>query len=441
MKICIIGTGYVGLVAGTCLAEMGNDLICVDNNPEKLENLRQGVIPIYEPGLEELIKINVLEKRLEFTSDLDYAVKNSLICFIAVGTPEKEDGSCDLTAVLKVAEAIAKSMDDYKVIVNKSTVPVGTADKVKEVVSVYTNFDFDVVSNPEFLKQGAAVDDFLKPDRVIIGSESQKATEIMREVYSPFLRTGNPIIIMDVKSAEMSKYASNSFLATKISFINELANICEQVGADIEQVRIGMSTDRRIGSQFLFPGLGYGGSCFPKDVKALVKVAQDNNVESRILESVDFVNQNQRLLFIDKIFEYFNGDVRNKKFALWGLAFKPRTNDMREAPAITIVKKLLEKGAEISAYDPKAVEEARKIFGDSIDYAKSNYESLNNADALILATEWNEFRRPDFDRIKSMLKTPVIFDGRNQYDPIRMSDRGFTYFCIGKAVNNIPVER
>lgn len=434
MKICVIGTGYVGLVAGTCLAEMGNDVICVDNNPEKLDLLRQGIVPIYEPGLEELIKVNVSEERLTFTSDLDMAVKESQICFIAVGTPQGDDGSCDLSAVFKVAESIAKSMNGYKVIVNKSTVPVGTADKVSKIIEASTTHEFDVVSNPEFLKQGAAVDDFLKPDRVIIGSESQRATEIMQEVYSPFLRTGNPVIIIDVKSAEMAKYAANSFLATKISFINEIANICEKVGADIEQVRIGMSTDKRIGSQFLFPGLGYGGSCFPKDVKALMSVAKDNGFDAEILNAVDYVNKKQRSLFIDKVLSHFNNNINGKTFAVWGLAFKPRTNDMREAPAITIINELLSRGAKIKAYDPKAIDEAKRILGESnaIEYTKNNYEALDNADALLLLTEWNEFRRPDFDKIKEKLKTPVIFDGRNQYDPKRTKERGFSYYCIGK---------
>lgn len=432
MKISVIGTGYVGLVAGTCLAEMGNDVICVDNNPKKLEELKQGIVPIYEPGLEELIKINVAEGRLSFTNDLDWAVKNSLVCFIAVGTPQGDDGSCDLSAVFKVAEQIANAMDDYKVIVDKSTVPIGTAQKVSEIVSSITDIEFDVVSNPEFLKQGAAVDDFLKPDRVIIGSESPKATEIMREIYSPFLRTGNPIIVMDIKSAEMSKYAANSFLATKISFINEIANLCERVGADAEQVRIGMSTDKRIGSQFLFPGLGYGGSCFPKDVKALIRIAQENNIDPQILASADKVNQKQRSIFIDKILDYFEGDIKGKTFAIWGLAFKPRTNDMREAPAITIIEKLLSMRAKIQAYDPKAMETAQEIFGNSITYTKNNYEALEGADALLLLTEWNEFRRPDFDKMKTLLKNALIFDGRNIFEPKRITDRGFVYVSVGK---------
>ena len=440
MRICVVGTGYVGLVAGACLAEMGNDVLCVDNNEQKIKELLKGNIPIYEPVLEELIKANVRENRLNFTTNLSEAVNNSLICFIAVGTPQGDDGSCDLSYVFGVAEEIAKSMTEYKVIVNKSTVPVGTAEKVKNIVKSITNYEFDVVSNPEFLKQGAAVDDFLKPDRVIIGSDSQKATEIMQELYSPFLRTGNPVIIMDVKSAEMSKYAANSFLATKISFINELANICETVGADIEQVRIGMSSDRRIGSQFLFPGLGYGGSCFPNDVKALIKVAHDSGVPSKILEAADNINKQQREIFIDKIIRHFNGDLKGKTFALWGLAFKPRTNDMREAPAFTIIERLLDAGANIQAYDPKAMEEAKLLIGDSVKYAQNSYDALSNADALILVTEWNEFRRPDFERIKKLLKNPVIFDGRNQYEPKRMQERGFEYICIGKQPFNEAVK-
>jgi len=442
MKLTVVGTGYVGLVAGTCLAEMGNNVICVDNNPDKIEQLRKGIVPIYEPGLDELIRSNVSENRLTFTTDLDYAVKNSTICFIAVGTPQGEDGSCDLTYVLEVAKSIAKSMNGYKVIVNKSTVPVGTADKVKAIISSITQYEFDVVSNPEFLKQGAAVDDFLKPDRVIIGSENPKATELMQEVYSPFLRTGNPIIIMDVKSAEMSKYAANSFLATKISFINEIANICETVGADVEQVRIGMSTDKRIGSQFLFPGLGYGGSCFPKDVKALIKIAEDSGINPQILSSADRVNQKQRILFVEKVLKYFNNDIKGRTFAVWGLAFKPRTDDLREAPSITIINRLLELGANIKAFDPKAIDATKKILGDKITYAKNSYDTLEDADALILVTEWNEFRRPDFDKIKSMLKNPVIFDGRNQYEAKRMKERGFDYFNIGKSeVLNLNKEK
>lgn len=432
MKVCVIGTGYVGLVAGTCLAEMGNDVICVDKDLDKLAKLEQGIVPIYEPGLDELIKVNVSEGRLKFTNDLTTAVQKSLVCFIAVGTPQGEDGSADLKYVYDVAESIGKSLNGYKVIIDKSTVPVGTAEKVTEIIKSQTNEEFDVVSNPEFLKQGAAVDDFLKPDRVVIGSNSQRATEIMQELYAPFLRTGNPVIIMDVKSAEMTKYAANSFLAVKISYANEIANICEKVGADAEMVRIGMCSDKRIGSQFLFPGLGYGGSCFPKDVKALLKTAKDNGCDYQLLESADKVNKLQRQIFIEKILNKFGDNLTGKTFAIWGLAFKPKTNDMREAPAITIIEALLERGAKIQAYDPKAFDCAKMIFGEKITYAKSSYDALTNADALLLLTEWNEFRRPDFDRIKDLLKTPVIFDGRNQYDAKRLVERGFDYTCIGR---------
>lgn len=433
MKVCVIGTGYVGLIVGTCLAEMGNDVVCVDNDEEKLAKLRQGIIPIYEPGLEELITSNVSESRLIFSSDLKMAVEKSLVCFIAVGTPQGEDGSADLQYVCEVAKNIGKYMNGYKVIVDKSTVPVGTADKVTTIIRSQTSHPFDVVSNPEFLKQGAAVDDFLKPDRVVIGSNSSKATEIMQELYAPFLRTGNPVVIMDVKSAEMTKYAANSFLAVKISFANEIANICEKIGADAEMVRIGMCLDKRIGTQFLFPGLGYGGSCFPKDVKALLKTGKDNNCDVQMLEAADNINKLQRKLFIDKILKHFNNDITSKTFAVWGLSFKPKTDDMREAPSITIINALLEKGAKIKAYDPKAMEMARFYFADKIQYATNSYNAIENADALLLLTEWNEFRRPDFDRIKDSLKTPIIFDGRNQYDKKRMSEKGFTYYCVGKA--------
>lgn len=432
MKITVIGTGYVGLVAGACLADMGNNVICVDNNEDKLKKLENGIIPIYEPGLEELVKSNVSENRLRFTSNINNAVKESEVCFIAVGTPQDEDGSADLHYVLGVAEEIAKAMNGYKVIVDKSTVPVGTAEKVAEIIKEHTNFDFDVVSNPEFLKQGNAVDDFLSPDRVVIGSNSEKATTIMQEIYSPFFRTGNRVIVMDVKSAEMTKYASNSFLATKISFMNEIAQLCEKVGADAEMVRVGMSTDSRIGNKFLFPGLGYGGSCFPKDVKALIKTGADNGIDMNIIKSADETNKQQRQLFINKIVAKFGEDLTGKTFAVWGLAFKPKTDDMREAPAITIINDLLNRGAKVQAYDPKAMNSAKYHFQERITYAKSSYEALNNADALLLLTEWNEFRRPDMDRIKELLKEPVIFDGRNQYNMERTVQRGFEYVCVGK---------
>lgn len=434
MQLCIIGTGYVGLITGACLSEMGNYVICVDNDEEKLKKLKNGITPLYEPGLEELILANVSEGRLEFTNDLNYAVKKSIACFIAVGTPSGDDGSCDLSFVLSVANYIGKAMrecNEYKIIVDKSTVPVGTHKLVEEEIKKNYKGEFDVVSNPEFLKQGAAVDDFLKPDRVVIGSESEKAIDIMREIYNPFTRTGNPIIIMDIKSAEMTKYAANAFLATKISFANEMANISEKVGANADLVRIGMSSDKRIGNQFLFHGLGYGGSCFPKDVQALIKTASDFGIDSDLLKATHKVNVNQRKNFVNKILKHYNNDIKNKTFAVWGLSFKPRTNDMRESPAITIINMLLDKGAKIKAYDPKAMETAKIIFGDKIVYSSNSYEALENADALILITEWNEFKRPSFDKIKSKLKEPIIFDGRNQYDKKRMTDRGIKYISLG----------
>ena len=433
MKVCVIGTGYVGLVVGTCLAEMGNSVICVDNDKEKLNLLKQGIIPIFEPGLEELILDNVAEGRLEFTDDLAYAVQQSLICFIAVGTPQGDDGSADLKYVYDVASGIAKSMNGYKVIVDKSTVPVGTAEKVTEIIKANTTHPFDVVSNPEFLIQGNAVDDFLHPDRVVIGSNSDKATLIMQEIYSPFFRTGHRVIVMDVKSAEMTKYAANSFLATKISFMNEIANLCEKVGADAEMVRVGMSTDNRIGNKFLFPGLGYGGSCFPKDVKALIKTGNDYDCDMTIIKAADETNKKQRNLFIKKITQRFGENLSGKTFAVWGLAFKPKTNDMREAPAITIIQALLDMGAKVKGFDPKAMESAKFIFDDKITYCKNAYETLEDSDCLLLLTEWNEFRRPDFERVKTLLTNPIIFDGRNQYDAKRLREKGFEYFQIGKV--------
>lgn len=435
MNICIIGTGYVGLITGACLAEMGNYVICVDNDKKKLDKLKNGITPLYEPGLEELIVSNVSEDRLNFTDDLSSAVKKSLACFIAVGTPSNDDGSCDLSYVISVANSIGKAMDGYKVIVDKSTVPVGTHTLVENEIRKYYKGEFDVVSNPEFLKQGAAVDDFLKPDRVVIGSDSHRAIEIMRDIYNPFTRTGNPIIVMDIRSAEMTKYAANAFLATKISFANEIANICEKVGANADLVRIGMSADKRIGNQFLFHGLGYGGSCFPKDVQALIKTATDFNIEADLLKATHNVNIRQRNIFVDKILKYYNNDIKDKIFAIWGLAFKPRTNDMREAPSISIINLLLKNGAKIKAYDPKATETAYDIFKDKIYYAKNAYEALEGASALLIVTEWNEFRRPSFDKIKELLKEPVIFDGRNQYETHRMKERGFKYIAYGFSDN------
>ena len=436
MQICVIGTGYVGLVAGTCLADMGNDVICVDTDVSKIEQLNKGLVPIYEPGLEELIKSNVVDNRLSFTTDVKTAVEKSLVCFIAVGTPQSEDGSADLEYVLAAAESIGQAMNGYKVIVNKSTVPVGTADKVETIIRKYYSGEFDVVSNPEFLKQGAAVEDFLKPDRIVIGSNSPKATAVMQELYASFFRTASRFVIMDVKSAEMTKYAANSFLALKISFANEMANICEKIGADAEMVRNGMCSDKRIGTQFFFPGLGYGGSCFPKDVKALLKTAADCGCEHRILDAINDVNKEQRKVFLNKIFKRFGSDLTGKTFAVWGLSFKPKTNDIRMAPSITIINELLKRGAKIRAFDPKAMESAYNIWGGQIYYAKNSYDTLEGADAMLLLTEWNEFRRPDFDRMKSLMKTPVIFDGRNQYEAERMIQRGFEYYCIGRK----PVE-
>jgi UDPglucose 6-dehydrogenase len=452
MKVCVIGTGYVGLVTGTCLAEMGNDVVCVDNNADKVSRLLAGEVPIYEPGLEELIKSNTREGRLQFTTDLQKAVRDSLICFIAVGTPQGEDGSADLSAVLAVGGLIADAMntipdgaDPYRIIVTKSTVPVGTADKVRVVASGKTQRPFSMVSNPEFLKQGAAVDDFLKPDRVVIGTDDAKASDLMRELYSPFMRTGNPIILMDIRSAEMTKYVANAFLATKISFINDMSNLCEKVGADISQVRTGISTDSRIGSQFLFPGLGYGGSCFPKDVKALIKTAADNGCDSDLLKSVDTINQEQRQNYLRKVLNRFDGNVSGKTFAVWGLAFKPRTDDMREAPSETIIRALVAKGAKIQAFDPKATELAKHVLANlpegAVRFDENAYDALSGADALLLLTEWNEFRRPDFDRMRSLLANPIVFDGRNQYEIDRMVLRGFEYYCMGRnpAVTETPV--
>ena len=431
MKLCVIGTGYVGLVAGTCLADMGNIVVCVDNNQDKISKLQSGIIPIYEPGLEELIKNNVKEKRLSFSTDLAKSVRESSVCFIAVATPQDTDGSCNLDAVINVAKEIAHNINEYKVIVNKSTVPVGTAEKLSNIIKEITNVPFDVVSNPEFLKQGAAIDDFLSPDRVIIGSDSDKASKIMNDIYSPYFKTSNRIIFMDVKSAEMTKYVANAFLATKISFINEMANICEKVGADIEKVRIGISTDNRIGDKFLFPGIGFGGSCFPKDISALITVAKKNNTGSSLLEAVKETNINQRKLFVDKILKYYNNNISNKIFAVWGLSFKPKTNDMREAPSIDIINSLLMLGAKIKAYDPQAMENAKVIFGDKIEYSKSAYETLSNSHALILLTEWNEFRKPDLEIIKNNLIDEIIFDGRNQYNKQKLKSHGLEYINIG----------
>ncbi len=432
MNICIIGTGYVGLVAGTCFAESGNDVICVDIDEGKIRILNSGEIPIYEPGLEELVKRNLKEGRLRFDTSLDKAVKESFLTFIAVGTPADEDDSADVKNVIEVAAKIGKAMNGYKIIVIKSTVPVGTAEQVREVISQVSTHELEVISNPEFLKEGAAVDDFMRPDRVIIGSNEQKAAAVMEELYSPFLRTGKPFIVMDNKSAELTKYAANAMLATRISFINELANLCEQVGADISSVRAGIASDSRIGSQFLFPGVGYGGSCFPKDLRAVMQTAKSKGTELRILKAVEEVNQHQRVKLVDKISHRFQGRIAGKVLGIWGLSFKPRTDDMREAPSIVIITELLERGARVNAHDPEAMEEAKRIFGNRIEYYKMPYDALAGADALVIITEWNEFRRPNFERIKGLLSQPIIFDGRNIYDPKRMKEIGFEYYSIGR---------
>jgi UDPglucose 6-dehydrogenase len=432
MKLCVIGTGYVGLVAGTCFAESGNDVVCVDIDADKIERLKRGEVPIYEPGLEELIRRNVAEGRLSFTTDLADAVRRSLLCFIAVGTPQGDDGSADLGAVIRVAAEIAEAMDGYKVIVTKSTVPVGTAERIRQVIASRTRHPFDVVSNPEFLKEGAAIEDFMKPDRVVIGTDSERARELLRELYEPFVRTEQPILFMSTASAEMTKYCANSMLAARISLMNEFANLCERVGANIDDVRRGVGFDRRIGQHFLFPGVGYGGSCFPKDVKAVIRTAEQHGLDFRMLRAAEEVNARQKQLLVEKVMQHFGEYLRGMRFAVWGLAFKPRTDDMREAPAITIIEALLRARAEVHAHDPEALGEAKKIFGDRIHYHRVNYDALRGADALLIVTEWNEFRRPDFDRMKQLMKHPVIFDGRNIYDPEDMAARGFVYYSIGR---------
>ena len=434
MKVCVIGTGYVGLVAGTCFAESGNDVMCVDIDAEKVAKLRQGMIPNYEPGLEELIKRNVAEGRLSFTTDLPDAVRKSLVCFIAVGTPQGEDGSADLSAVTRVAAEIGEAMDGYRVIVDKSTVQVGTAKRVGEVIASRSTHPFDVVSNPEFLKEGAAIEDFMKPDRVVIGADTQRAIDVMKELYGPFVRTEQPILVMSAASAEMTKYAANAMLAARISLMNEFANLCERVGADVDDVRRGIGFDRRIGQHFLFPGVGYGGSCFPKDVKAVIRTAEQYDLNFRMLQAAEEVNERQKRTLFDKVTGHFGEYLKGMRFAIWGLAFKPRTDDMREAPAITIIEALLKAGAEVHAHDPEALNEARRSFGDRIQYHRVNYEALDDADGLLIVTEWNEFRRPDFDRMKQLMKHPVIFDGRNIYDPNDMRQRGFTYYSVGRRL-------
>ena len=436
MKIAVIGTGYVGLVTGTCLAETGNDVVCVDIDTEKIKKMRQGIVPIYEPHLDVLFERNIKAGRLQFTTSLDEGLDHGDIIFLALPTPEDEDGSADLSYVLNVSEQIGKKINSYKVIVDKSTVPVGTAEKVTEVISQNATTEFDVVSNPEFLREGLAVDDFLKPERIVIGSSSERATELMKKLYSPFVRSGNPIITMDEKSAELTKYAANSFLATKITFMNEIANYCEKVGADVDKVRVGMGTDSRIGKRFLFPGIGYGGSCFPKDVKALIHAGSLVDYDFRILDSVVKINHIQKRILIPKISEYFNGDLKGKKFAIWGLSFKPETDDIREAPAISVMQELLSMGANLTVFDPEAMPNIKKQFGDEISYAEGMYDALENADALVICTEWSIFRSPSFSKVKSLLKEPAIFDGRNIYQVDDMAKEGFKYVSIGRNEAN-----
>lgn len=439
MKLAVIGTGYVGLVTGTCFAEMGNDVICVDNDKKKIELLNSGKIPIWEPGLEEMVTRNSEEKRLSFTTNIKDAVEKSQICIIAVGTPPGEDGSADLQYVLSAAKDIATYMNSYKIIIDKSTVPVGTADKVKATIQKVldergVDYKFDVVSNPEFLKEGDAINDSMKPDRVVVGTDSEQCTEILHELYAPFCRTRDKLIIMSVRSAEMTKYAANAMLATKISFMNDIANLCELMGADVSEVRHGIGADSRIGYKFIYPGVGYGGSCFPKDVKALIHMAKKAGTAVRVLQSVEAVNEDQKTVLAGKVKSHFGEDLTGLTFAIWGLAFKPKTDDMRQAPSITIINGLLEAGATVQAYDPVAMDEACRVFGDNpkIKYVHGNYDALKVADALLLVTEWNQFRYPDFERVKKLLNKPVIFDGRNQYNPKELKELGFTYYAIGR---------
>ncbi|WP_372650200.1 UDP-glucose/GDP-mannose dehydrogenase family protein [Draconibacterium sp.] len=437
MKISVVGTGYVGLVSGTCIAETGVNVACVDIDETKIEKLNNGIIPIYEPGLEDIYKKNVEKGRLEFTTDLGASIKDADAVFIAVGTPPDEDGSADLKYVLGVAREIGKNMDHYLVVVTKSTVPVGTSVKVKQTILEELekrgeDIPFDVASNPEFLKEGSAVNDFLKPDRIVIGTESKRAQKVMQRLYKPFVLNGHPILFMDITSSEMTKYAANSMLATKISFINDIANLCEIVGADVDNVRRGIGSDPRIGNKFIYPGTGYGGSCFPKDVQALIRTADEFNYSLDVLKAVEKVNYRQKEVLFNKLYKRFDGDLKGKKFALWGLSFKPKTDDMREAPSLVIIEKLLEAGASVTAYDPVAMHEAERILGDKISYAKDEYDALIDADALILVTEWSEFRLPNFRVMEKLLKSKIIFDGRNIYDPEELAELGFEYFAIGR---------
>jgi UDPglucose 6-dehydrogenase len=433
-KIAVVGTGYVGLVTGTCFAETGNQVICIDIDADKVEKMKNGIIPIYEPNLDTIFERNISAKRLSFTTSLEDGIKDAEIIFLALPTPPGEDGSADLSYILGVAEQLGKLITDYKVIVDKSTVPVGTSEKVHAVIAKNAQVDFAVVSNPEFLREGFAVSDFMKPDRVIIGTRDERARKVMESLYRPFVRQGNPIYFMDEKSAELTKYAANSFLATKITFMNEVANFCELVGADVDQVRVGIGSDTRIGKRFLFPGIGYGGSCFPKDVKALVKSGEDLNFKFEILSAVLKVNQEQKTILFPKIKNFFRGDLLGKKIAVWGLAFKPDTDDIREAPALFMIEALLDAGANISAYDPEALPNVKNSLGNKIDYASDEYSALSGADALLICTEWGIFRNPDFTRMKSLMKDAVLFDGRNLFEIGEMNDKGFYYCSIGRNV-------
>ncbi|MEO6694384.1 MAG: UDP-glucose/GDP-mannose dehydrogenase family protein [Ignavibacteria bacterium] len=436
MKLAIVGTGYVGLVTGTCLADTGNDVICVDIDKEKVAKLNNNIMPIYEPDLDTTFERNVKAGRLKFTTDLKSATDVSDVIFLALPTPPGEDGSADLSYILGVADELGKIITGYKVIVNKSTVPVGTAEKVTAAISKNTKIEFDVVSNPEFLREGLAVDDFMKPDRIVIGTSSEKARKIMEEIFAPFVRQGNPIIFMDERSSELTKYASNSYLATRITFMNEIANICEMLGANVDLVRIGMGSDTRIGKRFLFPGIGYGGSCFPKDVSALHKSAKEYGYDFQILDSVMEVNEKQKIIIVDKIKEFFKNKLKGKKIALWGLSFKPDTDDIREAPALYIIDKLLEEGVSISAFDPEAMGNVKKLLGDKIEYVEDHYDALTNSDALVIATEWSLFRAPDFEKMEKLMKSKVIFDGRNLYDLKHMEELGYYYRSIGRKTIN-----
>lgn len=438
MKIAVIGTGYVGLVTGTCLAETGNIVTCVDIDVEKVQKLKSGVVPIYEPNLNNFFQRNISQKRLFFTTNLGEAVHDAQLIFLALPTPPGDDGSADLSYILSVSNELGKIIKDYKVIIDKSTVPVGTAEKVTSTIKKNAKVDFDVVSNPEFLREGFAVNDFMKPERVVIGTSSDKARKLMEDLYQPFVRQGNPIIFMDEKSAELTKYASNSFLATKITFMNEIANYCEIIGANVDKVREGMGTDSRIGKRFLFPGIGYGGSCFPKDVKALKKAGNDVSHQFKIIDSVMKVNQNQKTSLVKKVKSYFGNDLKNKSFALWGLSFKPETDDIREAPALNIIEELLNAGAKIKAYDPEAMDNVRDLIGDKIKYFPNSFDALIGVDALLIATEWSAFRNPDFNQMKSVMKSPVIFDGRNLFSLESMVKENFFYQSIGrKVINNL----